>query len=187
MTHLQLNPLPTDDAGAQAPAPVAADPVTTIVAGMLAANAPTSDLVAVYLKLRDKKTDLANKAKAMQAPINAGMEKIEDTLLFRMQQDGVESVKTAAGTPYISRRVSVTAADADIFWRWVMAQAFNDLPLQPDVRDKIIDRVLDSGALAFVEPRPAKATAQAYAESHEGEYPPGLNVNTERVVNVRTN
>lgn len=181
MPNIELNPLP-DDVGA--PTEAAVHPVTALVQKLIAGNAKFDQLVQVYMQLRDKKTELDAKAKAAVAPLKEGLDAIEAHMLARFEDMGVDNVKTPFGTPYISTKTSVTMADADIFWRFLLAKSLAEVPLPEAQRNALIDRMVASGALAFMEARPAKSVCEQFA-TDTSSYPPGVNTRVERVVNVK--
>jgi hypothetical protein len=199
MSQLILNPLPTQEAPPQTAAAPAANPVTALVNGMITkGDTPFDALVKTYLAVRDKKQQLDTQAKERTAPLSAALTNLENHMLGRMQAIEVDSVKTAHGTPYIAKKTTYSVADASEFQRFILREALAKLPLPDATRSAIIASMLDSGALALMETRAAKsaieqfvATRQAEAEAAEQEVdvgdilPAGLNVRTERTVNVR--
>lgn len=181
---LVLNPLPIPAAATQETPAVEVSPVLKMVRNLIAADAPMDTLTKVYLSVRDKKKDLDSAAKLKVAPLADAMEQLELHFLAKMLALGVDSVKTSCGTPYIATKTSVTMADADVYWKFVLAEAFNGLPLQPHIQASIITHMLNSGALSFIESRPAKAAVETYIEAKK-EVPPGVNTRSEQTVNVR--
>lgn len=182
---LTLNPLPTPPEVDDAPQAQPENPILKAVAALVENKAPFDTLTKTYLAIRDKKKDLDAQAKARVAPLADALAQLEAHMLARFTEMGVDNVKTPFGTPYISTKSSVTMADADMFWRFVLSQAFNGLPLQDSTRTAIINHLVGSGALALIESRPAKAAVETYIESHK-ELPPGVNTRTERVLNVKS-
>lgn len=189
MTALVLNPLPTPESAAPAappgtPVDQGASPIATMVQGLIDQGADFAALTKTYMAVRDKKKDLETAAKLKIAPLSEALSLIENHLLAKFGELGVDNVKTPFGTPYISTTTTITVADADIFQRFVLETAFNGLSLQPHVRDAIITHMLDSGALALMETRAAKSAVETYASSND-KFPPGLNSRTERKLNVK--
>ena len=121
------------------------------------------DAVKTYLALRDKKAQMDKKYKADRAVITGAMDKIEAALLQMFQTAGVESIRTAHGTPYISTRESVTVADRDSFFEFVIEQEAFDM----------------------LESRASKNAVMQYKEE-TGELPPGLSYRAERTINVKS-
>lgn len=116
--------------------------------------------IAKYRALRDKKKIIQERHKEELAPYNEGMMKLEAALLKRMQEDGVDSIKTSDGTVYLSRTLKASVED----WG-----AFREYAEQNDLWD-------------MMEKRVSKAAVEEFVES-EGSAPPGIAISTE--VNAR--
>lgn len=135
--------------------------------------------------MRNAKQDIDNQAKAKTSPITQAMDAIEAHFLAKFRELHVDSVKTPAGTPYISQKTSVTVADNEAWLKWVLSKALEPLTqLQPAARDALKEAMLNSGAFAFLEARAAKTAVESYVEETK-ELPPGLNRRVEDTINVR--
>lgn len=121
-----------------------------------------SDLVALYVRLRDKKAELKAEYESKIDKIDGNLDKIEAKLLQIFEESGMDSVKTEAGTAYKSTRVSVTTGDKDAFMEFVRTN--DEWPL--------------------LEVRPSKSAVEQYREQHD-DLPPGINWRAEQVVNIR--
>ena len=121
-----------------------------------------SDLVEHYISLRDKKSELKREYDGKVATIETQLEKMELALLTAFEQNGMDSVKTAAGTAYMSTRTTASVADRDVFMQHVRQQ--QDWTL--------------------LEVRCSKAAVEQYTTAND-EPPPGVSMSTQRVVNVR--
>lgn len=121
-----------------------------------------SDLVAMYVQLRDKKAEYKAEYESKVAKIEENLSKIEAKLLQVFEESGMDSVKTEAGTAYKSTRVSVTTGDKDAFMEFVRTN--DEWPL--------------------LEVRPSKSAVEQYREQHD-DLPPGINWRAEQVVNIR--
>lgn len=119
-------------------------------------------LVERYLALRDKKAEYKAQYDAKVEAIDQAMTKVENYLLKLMQELGVESIRTAVGTPYISRRSSASVSDWEAFLGFVR----------------------EGGAWEMLERRANKTVVQQWREEHN-DLPPGLNWREERVVNIK--
>ena len=119
-------------------------------------------LVERYLALRDKKAEYKAQYDAKVEVIDLAMTKVENYLLKLMQELGVESIRTAVGTPYISRRSSASVSDWEAFLGFVR----------------------EGGAWEMLERRANKTVVQQWREEHN-DLPPGLNWREERVVNIK--
>lgn len=120
------------------------------------------EIVARYIALRDKKAEIKAKYDAEVEAIDAAMSRVENYLLKLMTELGVESIRTSAGTPYVSRRTSATVADWEVFLDWVRS----------------------NGEWSMLERRANKTAVQSWREEHN-DLPPGLNWREERVVNIK--
>jgi len=123
---------------------------------------PSGKLVEVYIQLRDRRAQRKAEFENSDADDKSRQEKIEGILLQRFTEEGIDSVKSAAGTAYTSTRSSASVADKDLFMSWVRE---NEL-------------------WEFLEVRAAKGTVQSYREE-QNDLPPGINWVEQRVVNVR--
>lgn len=121
------------------------------------------NLVAQYIKLRDKKARMKADYEAAAAEVTEVQNKIEALILHRMTEMGADSIKTPAGTAYVTVRTAANLADWDAY------QSF--LTKQED-------------PFMYVERRVSKSAIEHYREAH-GELPPGLNWSETRVVNFR--
>ena len=119
-------------------------------------------LVERYLAIRDKKAEYKAEYDAKVEAIEQAMTKVENYLLKLMQDLGVESIRTAVGTPYISRRSSASVSDWESFLGFVR----------------------ESDNWEMLERRANKTVVQQWREEHN-DLPPGLNWREERVVNIK--
>ena len=121
------------------------------------------EVVGGYIALRDEK-EAKNKAhKEVMAAYDAKLDKIEAALLKLFHEAGLDSVKTKEGTAYTATRTSASIADRSLF----------------------MDHIKDSGDWFLLEARVNKTGVEQYSAAHEGVLPPGVNVRSETVVNVR--
>lgn len=125
-------------------------------------NIPTDVLVEKYRQLRDLKKAAEVEHKTRMAPVGEAMAAIENHLLLAMQQSGMKSIKTDAGTAYQTTRTSYSVQDPVEFRNWVDAQ----------------------GKPEFFENRVSKDTLEAWlAEGNQ--LPPGVKMNSDITVNIR--
>lgn len=123
-----------------------------------------SDLVGKYIALRDRKAVMKKEYEDKVAKLQEALDRIEGVLLGTFNTTGIESIRTEAGTAYVSVRSSASVADRDGYFGWVIED--------PAER------------LMFLEARANKVAVEQYKEVH-GELPPGINWREERVVNIR--
>lgn len=121
-----------------------------------------SELVAKYIKLRDKKAQFKADYDSKVAKLDENLEKIEAVLLKTFDQTGMESVKTEFGTAYTSTRTTASVADPDAFMTYCKA---ND-------------------AWHLLEKRVSKIAVEQYKAEHD-DVPPGVSYRAERTVNIR--
>lgn len=123
---------------------------------------PNDKLVQAYVALRDQRAKRTATFKADDEADKRKQDKIEAILLDRFNKDGLESVRTAAGTAYKAPQMYVNVAD------W----------------DSIIGFIKETEAWEFLEHRVSKTAVEQYFAEHN-DYPPGLNIRRETVINVR--
>lgn len=115
-----------------------------------------------YIKLRDAEAALKKEYEEKAAPVKAGREKIENYLLKVMAEQGADSIKTPAGTAYISVKSNASVAD------W----------------DATLEFIREGDHWGMLERRVAKAYVEQYRSEHN-DLPPGINWTEFRAVNIR--
>jgi nanoRNase/pAp phosphatase (c-di-AMP/oligoRNAs hydrolase) len=70
-------------------------------------------IVERYVQLRDKKAEMKAAYEASVADLTAAMDRLESAILQTLNEQGVESVRTAHGTAMKIRSTSATVADWD--------------------------------------------------------------------------
>lgn len=121
-----------------------------------------NDAVQLYIELRDRKAAIKAEADAKIATVQEKMDILEVKLLQAFERAGLDSVKTPAGTAYTSTRTSASVADRESFLAFVRARE----------------------EWSLMDIRASKTAIEQYQAANE-ELPPGINLRTERVVNVR--
>lgn len=119
-------------------------------------------VVSKYVKLRDLKAEKKSAYDDSVKDIDAAMAKCELYLLRTMQEMGLESVRTEAGTAYKTVKTSAQVAD------WDMALAF----------------IRDNELWEMLEKRVSKKLVEQYKEE-KNDLPPGINWREELTVNIR--
>ena len=122
------------------------------------------ELVANYIKLRDKKSLLKKQYDEKVAKVDAVMDKMEAIILKTFQDSGIDSARTDAGTAYISTRTSATVASREELFQWI----------QEDFEERSI----------FLENRVSKVAVEQFKAATD-DLPPGVNFRSEIVVGVR--
>ena len=122
------------------------------------------ELVANYIKLRDRKSQLKKQYDEKVAKVDAVMDKMEAIILKTFQDSGIDSARTDAGTAYISTRTSATVGSREELFQWI----------QEDFDERSI----------FLENRVSKVAVEQYKAAND-DLPPGVNFRSEIVVGVR--
>jgi len=122
-----------------------------------------SEAVSLYIRLRDKKAEMKSDFDASVAPINEKMDKLEAKLLDVFNKTGMDSVKTEHGTAYTAVRTTASVADRDAFMEFVKANE----------------------EWSLIEVRAAKTAIEQFRDNNDNALPPGVNMRSERVVNIR--
>lgn len=127
-----------------------------------ASSLPSGKLVEIYIDLRDRRAKRKAAFENEDADDKGKQEKIEGMLLQRFAAEGIDSVKSPAGTAYTSTRTSATVADGQVFF---------DFCRENDMWD-------------LVDKRANKTAVAAYRNEND-DIPPGINWSECLVVNVR--
>jgi hypothetical protein len=126
-------------------------------------NLPLEKLTRVYIKMRDKKAELARELEQTIGNLEADMSTIKSAIIHHMEDLGVESIRTEAGVVY--RTVKTKYATSD----W---ESMNKFILEHGVPELLVKSINQSNMKAFLEENPDLL-------------PPGLNANMEYSVTVR--
>ena len=121
-----------------------------------------SELVEMYVGLRDEKARLKADYDAAKLKIEQRLETIEAALLKTFDTAGLDSIKTPFGTAYTSTQTQASVADPDAFMTYVKHEE----------------------AWHLLEKRCSKTAVEQFKQEHN-DLPPGVNWREERVVNVR--
>jgi hypothetical protein len=89
------------------------------------------------------------------------LDRIENFLLKRLTDQGVEAIRTKFGTAYTQERTSANVADWDMFLAFVR----------------------EGEHWSALEKRVSKTFVDAHKQEHN-DVPPGINVRVERVLNI---
>lgn len=119
-------------------------------------------IVERYITLRDKKAEMKAAYEASVASLNDGMAKLENAIMATLNEQGVESVRTAAGTAFKSVTNSATIADWDAYLAFVK----------------------ENDRFDMLEKRCAKLAVEQYRAAND-DLPPGVNWKSAVTVNVR--
>jgi hypothetical protein len=120
-------------------------------------------LTTVYLKIKDKRSELSAEFKEKDAELLDQLDKVKKALLEYCEEQGVDSVRTSAGLFYRSARTRYWTSD------W---SSLHEFILENEVPELLDKRVNQSNMKQFLEENPSLV-------------PKGLNVDSEYVVSVR--
>ncbi len=134
----------------------------TVAAAPPAAEPKAAEVVERYIALRDKKAEIKAEYDGKIEAIDNALKRCEAFILQFLDATGGESIRTAAGTAYVSTRTSATSDD------W----------------DSTLKFIIENEQWAMLEKRVAKGYVEAYKEAHN-DLPPGVSWRAERVVGFR--
>jgi len=120
-------------------------------------------LVSVYVKIRDKKTELAAEFNEKEKALDAKLDKIKAALLEHCKATGTESVKTASGTFWRSQKKRFWTSDWEAMSRFIV----------------------DNEAVDLLEKRISQGNMRQFLEENPELHPPGLNADNEYTITVR--
>ena len=120
-------------------------------------------LVKAYIKIRDKRKELAEQYEQQDGELKESLELIESELLEVCKQMGADGFKTEYGT--VSRRV------AKRYWTndWHSFHKF----------------MKEHGAMELLEKRIAQTNMSVFLEENPDLVPPGLNIDSRYAVTIR--
>ena len=82
-------------------------------------------LVSVFIKIRDKKNQIAAQAREEEQALNEKLKVIEGALLDHCKDNGIESVRTESGTFYRSLRQKYWTSDWESMNKFILE---NEVP-----------------------------------------------------------
>lgn len=124
---------------------------------------PFNKLARVYIKMRDKKSEIKKEYDEKVKAIEADMERIQQAFMDHMKATGVESMRTEFGTAY--RTVKKTYITND----WGSLHKF----------------ILDHQVPELLDKRINQTNMKAFLEEHPDLLPAGLNSTMEYSVTIR--
>lgn len=122
----------------------------------------TAQIVDSYIKLRDQKKVIEARQKEELKPYNDALAMLEARALELLNSNGVESMKTPAGTVYASTRTSATVADRSAF----------------------MDYIEENHAFELLDVRANKTAVEEYLAEHH-DLPPGVATKSVVTANFR--
>lgn len=116
-----------------------------------------------HLNIRDARAKLKQDYEASDRDLKDAQTKLENAMLGHLNQHGMESVRTEAGTFYRQEEIKPAAQDWEAFYAWIK----------------------EHDAWDALERRIKKTFIAEFAEAHGGALPPGVSVFREFVIRVR--
>lgn len=120
-------------------------------------------LVSVYIKIREKKAQIAAQLKEEEALLNDKLEVVKAALLEHCKTNNVESVRTSRGTFF--RKIHTKYWTSD----WESMNKF----------------IKDNDAVDLLEKRLHQGNMRQFLEENPDKLPPGLNVDSAYTITVR--
>jgi hypothetical protein len=120
-------------------------------------------LVSTYIKIRDKKNELAAAFAEQEKAFNEKLDVVKQALLEHCKATGVESVKTASGTFWRTQKNRFWTSD------WEAMNRF----------------IVENEAVDLLEKRIHQGNMKQFLEENPDVLPPGLNADTEYTITVR--
>lgn len=123
----------------------------------------TNTLVRTFIKIRALRSAKKKAFDAEDDELKEKLRRVENELLRRAQEQGVDGFKTADGATYQSEERHVSIANADDFTAFVR----------------------ETGDMLFYEQRPSLGHITEYQNAHDGKLPPGVRMFREFRMRVR--
>jgi hypothetical protein len=127
------------------------------------AEVPLEKLTRIYIKMRDKKSEVSQELEEKIAKIELDMKAVKTAILQHMKDIGAESLRTEAGTVYRTVRTMYATSD------WESMHKF----------------ILEHGVPELLEKRIQQTNMKAFLEDNPDLLPPGLNANAEYSVTIK--
>ena len=124
--------------------------------------ADIEELVAAYVRARDKKGEITKRHKDELSPLNGIMQRLESMLQRELQLQKVNSMATDAGTAFLQTVSSATVKDWPSTLEWIK----------------------ENDEWDFLDARVNKTAVKDFIES-SGEIPPGVDFSETLVTRVR--
>jgi len=124
---------------------------------------PVDKLVKIYIKMRDKHTEMLHEFQERENAIKEQMDKVKSALLQYCKDNNLESVKTLEGMFYRTVKRRYTTADWDSMNRFILEHQVPEL----------------------LEKRIHQGNMEQFLTEHPDLLPPGLNCDAEYSVTVR--
>lgn len=120
-------------------------------------------LTGIFVKIRDRRAELAAAFKEEDEKLKAQQERIKDVLLDHCKEHEVDSVRTAKGVFYRTVKTRYWTSD------WEQMRKF----------------AVENDALDFFEKRLNQTAVRQFLEENPEHVPPGLNIDSKYEITVR--
>lgn len=120
-------------------------------------------LVKVYIKMRDKHTEMLHEFQEQEKAIKAKMAKVKEALLNHCKEHNVDSVRTGEGLFFRTVKQSYWTSDWESMGKFVIEHKVPEL----------------------YEKRLHQGNVKQFLEEHPDLLPPGINVDSEYSVTIR--
>jgi len=128
-----------------------------------AGGVPVEKLTSIYLKIKAKRAEITAAFNAEDSALEAQLDTVKRALLDYCKEQGVDSVRTAAGLFYRTTKTRYWTND------WESMNKF----------------IMEHGVPEFYEKRLNQSVVKQYIEDNPDLLPPGLNTDSEYVITVR--
>lgn len=128
-------------------------------------DATFSEMIATYIKLRDKKAALKKEHEGVLKKYDTAMDEIGEHLKGVLATQKIRAISCAEGVAFIHRKRSATVADTGAFREYVIENKNFDLA---DFRAKV-------------------EAVEDFIKEHDGQLPPGTNFRVFETVRVNRN
>jgi hypothetical protein len=129
----------------------------------MANEVPVEKLVKVYIKMRDKHTELLHAFQEQENALKEKMAKVKTALLDHCKEHNVESVRTAEGLFFRTIKQSYWTNDWESMGKFIVEHQVPEL----------------------LEKRLHQGNVKQFLSEHPDLLPPGINVDSEYSVTVR--
>ena len=126
-------------------------------------SVPMEKLTRVYIKMRDRKEELARELEDKIGKLEADMKTVKTAILDHMKEIGAESLRTEYGMVYRTVRTTYSTSD------WESMGKF----------------ILEHGVPELLEKRLHQSNTKEFLKDNPDLLPPGLNANMEYSVTIK--
>ena len=122
-----------------------------------------ASVIKQYLNLRRKVEAITDAANKEAKPFDEAMKVLGNWLMAYLEEAGLRNFRTDFGTAYTATRVAAKVVDRDKFIDFIMSSNWEMANVTAD-----------------------RGQVETYLEEHNGDLPPGVEVNRIKVVQVRS-